>query len=142
MLYRAKVARVVNANMIEAEIYLGFNLVHRSIVWLSGVEVADEALKAKAIHCLVVLIGGKKVFLEIEDPDSRKAVARVFRGIDEKMCEAFDGFVQDTKGLPGGTYPAKTIDVNEFMRFLSKDGFDVQEVKNRVIGKQSVRKGA
>lgn len=134
MLYKAKVARVVGPNVIEVDISLGFNLTHNACVWLNTVpDIRDSELRDKANHCLVILIGGKKVFLDIEYPNNLKSTAQVYRALNEKNVQAFGKYVTNLGGLPGGTYPEHVLDVNRYMLHLEEVTYDVQEVKDRLI---------
>ena len=134
MLYKAKVARVIGPNVVEVEIALGFNLTHRASVWLKDVsDVKDTELKSKANHCLVVLLGGKNVFLGVESPNEQRTVAYIFRALDDKNEHAFDGFICDISGIPGGSYPSKALDVNKYINYLAENGYDVQDAKERII---------
>jgi hypothetical protein len=63
-IYRGRVNRVVTPNLLEVDIDLGLGVhITRRIV-LNNYTVGDAE---KAMHCLVILVGGKSVLVRVDD---------------------------------------------------------------------------
>ncbi len=64
-IYRGRVGRVLTPNLVEVDIDLGLGVrVLRRIV-LNNYSIGSDA--SGTMHCLVILIGGKSVFVKVDD---------------------------------------------------------------------------
>lgn len=128
-LYEARSARVLSQCMLLAEIDLGFGCLAQRTLYVEGVDHVPPPgeLGDRANHCMVVLLGGKKLLLQISDfPIEGPVQARVF----------LDEHVYGHANLPGLTRPygidELMLDVGEFYRYLGRNRFNVALVKQAI----------
>lgn len=123
-LFRGHTVRVKSLDSIEVELQLGFGVSIRKAVRLEGIEAADipGRLASDAKHCLVVLLGGKKVLVHTDEHRrGRFLVGRVY--LDER-----------TYGDPVGMatpfgLDVTRLDVSTFYDWLRKRSYDIKLVK-------------
>ena len=126
----ARVSRVRSVNQIELDIDLGFGVHVQKVFTLHGVHVRDVPVehRSKAVHCLVVLLGGKRVFVQ---PDSLAPDARFARlYLAEKIHGSPVGLVQHAPG-----FDRPILDVSMFFAWLADSGFALDEVTAALNGR-------
>lgn len=124
-----KTVRVHSVGRVEVEIDLGLGVHKQHIFALEDLQpkrISDE-LRSKACHCLVVLIGGKRLLVQPEHlrPDAKRA--RLF--LTEKIYGSPVGIVQHAPGID-----RPILDVSVFMEWLSGSDFDVAKVREVTNG--------
>ena len=125
MHYSAKICRVVGPSSVDMLVQLGFGVSIRRRVWMKGVPaVENDELRKKAIHCLVVLIGGKNVNVEISDTEQYRVEGVIMRDLDTDKTGAFEGMLAGERNA---------VNVNAVMCTLRECNFDVNNVKTRLI---------
>lgn len=132
MMMRGKVNYVISSVLIEADMTLGFGVHIQRRIWLDGVKPAEgDALAKKAMHCLVVLIGGKRIFAEIPDNETGRITAKVYRDLSD---EALANFPDDMKAKILVDSQEKTvIRVNNYLNLLSRTGYPIDDVRSRIL---------
>lgn len=133
--FRASTVRVHSVNAVEASVDLDFGVTVRKVFIFAGVRVADipQRLRKEALHCLVVLLGGKRLLVQPAEAEREQwgrrpeVHARVF--LDARICGTPIGL---TTGLPGLT--GAFLEVTPFLRHLQEHEFDLQFVKNALRG--------
>mgnify|MGYP000179800205 CR=1 FL=1 len=129
-LREARTVRVHSIGRIEVDVDLGLGVRKNHIFSLEGFSHRDveDPNKAKACHCLVVLIGGKRLLVQPEHlrPDARRA--RLF--LAEKVHGSPVGLVQHAPGL---TKPI--LDISVFLSWLSASDFEIAKVHEVVNGR-------
>lgn len=137
MLYRAKILRVLSPVAVDAEINLGFETFTRRRIWLNSIEpVKDDEAAKRAVHCLVVMVGGKKVFLSSSEIEQvGRATGDLYRKIDEEVAACIPEFSTNCPGF-GSDPDDFFLDVNSFMKHLVSTDFDVNQVKAPLIEKR------
>ena len=128
----ARVLRVHSAGRIELDVELGFGVRISRVFSLDGVDTKSisEGSVSDAVHALVVLVGGKSVFL---CPEHTRADAR--RGsiyLNERIHGTPVGFVAEVPGLP-----RPILDVAIFFNWIAAQSFDISLVREVVHGKRS-----
>lgn len=123
-LKRAKVVRIQSVNLIELDVDLGFGVSVTRVFTLDGIRVSDvpRDKRREAVHCLVVLLGGKSVFVQPENTLPTARFARVY--LDERIHGSPVGLVQHAPGFDG-----PILDVSVFFEWLAGCDFSVREVK-------------
>ena len=123
-LYAGRTIRVHSLNCVEIDLQLGFGVSVRKSILLEGVQpkTIPRRLASGAKHCLVVLLGGKRVIVHVDD--HRKdgfLVGRVY--LDEKVYGDPVGMLE-----PFGL--AKTLlEVSTFYAWLADREYDIAQVK-------------
>jgi hypothetical protein len=126
MHYPAMASYVKSANCIEAEIHLGFDISIRKSLLIKGLPLnafPSAEARDKAKHCLIVLIGSKKVWAKI--------------GEFSQGFYTSDVYVGGIKFSPVGYTTVDdqlTMDVGLFMHWLIKDGLDHRKVLGCING--------
>lgn len=126
-LYRGRVVRVPTYNSVEVEIDLTLGVFVRKTAVLEG--LSDTLVGRRwsdAMHCLVVLCGGKTVYLSI-DPSRRDGhlLARVF-------VPQWSPFVQADAPPPDMDGPA--LEVLPAMRWAATVDFDAKQLRTAIKG--------
>lgn len=121
--------RVHSVNRVEINLNLGFGSSLSRIFTIDGVVSADVVndKKSDAVHCLVVLLGGKKVIVQPENEKATCTYGRIF--LNEKIHGSPIGLVTNVERLD-----RPILDVTPFFHFLAQNDFDVKlvhEVVNR-----------
>lgn len=127
----ARVVRVHNANRIEFDLDLGFGVHIHRVFSLQGFDQKQvpEAHRQAAVHAVVVLIGGKSVFVEPENDRADCREARVY--LNERIHGTPIGFVSN---IPRLARPI--LDVSMFMAWLSDHAFDIKLVHAVINGQK------
>lgn len=131
-LLAARVVRVHSANKVELDVDLGFGVRIVRAFTLEGLDnrtVPDE-LATRAVHALVVLVGGKDVLIRPESmkPEARRAGVY----LNTRIFGTPVGFVADVPGLP-----RPILDVAAFLNWIAAQDFDIALVRDVVHGKKS-----
>lgn len=134
MLRKAITRHVHCAGIIDAVIDLGFKISVERTLKLSGVDfpfLVDRSQDSKesqnAKHCLIVLLGGKSILLEIDDEDSKRLTCKIYLPVPN---------------IPEGPHVSKLTEgphlyVNTYMTDLATRQFPVEEVKNLLNRRRS-----
>ncbi len=132
MYYAATASYVKSPNCIEADIHLGFDIsLHRSML-IRGLNLSAFSTNdyEKAKHCLIVLVGSKKVWIKPGD---------IVQGY-----HTADFFIGDIKFSPVGYLTIEGslfVDVCAFMKWLIKDGLDHHKVLGAINGQAQNPRG-
>lgn len=129
-LFAARTQRVQSVRRIEALVDLDFAVQIRRTFLLDALQLPplDEAMIARAKHCLVVLIGGKQLLVR-PDPNTRwnwhlmpEILARVF--LNERVFGRPVGYIEL---MPEAQGPV--LEVAPYMNWLASQRFDVDLVR-------------
>jgi len=127
-LFAAQTVRVVEPNRLLAEIELNFGVKIRRTLQLEGIPdtFAVRSWRAKAIHALVVLAGGKKLVVHVDDAESEPLIGRVY--LDERV-----------HGRPAGLecpygLDVEMLDLSTYLLWLKDQQFDIGLVKRTLNG--------
>lgn len=130
-LYSARTIRVHAPNLVEARVDLGFGVELTRLLRLDNVstEGLDDDSRARATHCLVVLAGGKRLLVQIDDPSvyQHPLDCRVY--LEERTHGRLVGH---TAGLSPSVDPI--LELSPFMNWLGARGFNVDDVKLALNG--------
>jgi hypothetical protein len=127
----AKTIRVHSIGLVEVSLDLDFGVRLNKLISVSGMSAASvpERLRSSAMHCLVVLLGGKRLIVQ-PDPECRldwgrlrELEARLF--LDERV---FGSPVGLTTNLVGDG--SENLDVSMYFESLRDTNFSVDAVKN------------
>lgn len=134
-LRQARVVRVKSVNQIELTVDLGFGVSSTRAFTLDDIRVADvpEERRSDAVHCLVVLLGGKRVVVQPENFKPTAKFARIY--LAEKIYGSPVGLVQHAPG-----FDRSILDVSVFFQWLSGCNYSLEAVKE-VINGNPVRNG-
>lgn len=128
-LFPARVVRVHGMARIEVDVDLGFGVHVNRTFALDGFDARsiprDRA--SSAVHALVVLIGGKRVFVCPESTKTDAKVASIY--LRDPVRGTPVGYVSDAPGVGG-----PILDVSMFMNWLAEQGFNVDRVRGVVHG--------
>ena len=139
-LFPGRTIKVHSTSRVEVQVDLEFDVTLRKVFTLEDVDFSDihESQMSAAQHCLVVLVGGKRLLVEppiaLREQWGRRQNlnARVF------LAEPVHGRpVGLTEELPGHRDPV--LDVSVFYNSLRDSGFDVGEVKRVLNGRGGKR---
>jgi hypothetical protein len=108
---RAKVIKVISPNLVEMSIDLGYDLQLRRLQSMKGHPEA-WLLDQEAMRSLVLLIGGRRIFVKTDHLDSPNESELFIAGLNE-----FRDY-QET------IYAGRLTNVNRLMFALSRQGFD------------------
>lgn len=127
----ARVARVLSVSRVELDVDLGFGVHVTRTFSVEGIDPKavrdDEA--TKAVHALVVLIGGKNVLIA---PETRRSDARrASLYLNERLRGTPVGLVAEAPGLT-----RSVLDVAVFFNWIAERSFDVSLVREVVYGKK------
>ena len=129
-LFPAKTARIHTPDCIEAKIDLGFGITVDRRILVDGIYGKGSKLLGydEAKHCMIVLIGGKKLLIETLDPPVHGPVrARVF--LDEQINERAVG-MSKPHGLD-----SPRLELSAFWAWLASRDFSVDDVRAVLNGK-------
>jgi len=128
-LYHGKTIRVLSFNNIEAQVDLGFGVSVQKRVYIEGIDrELIKSMSKAATHCLVVLLGGKRILLHVQKPDAEgQIIARVY--LNERVYHDPEGFV-----TPAGV-DKPMLEIGIYMPWLAGQGFDIATVKRTLNGK-------
>jgi hypothetical protein len=140
-LFPGRTVKVHATDRIEVLLELDFDTYVRKVFTLDGVDLSDisDSQLSNAQHCLVVLVGGKRLIVEpppaLREQWGRRLNlhARIF--LAEQVYGRPVGFTTD---LPGHRDPV--LDVSAFYNSLRESGFQVSDVK-RVLNGEGRRRG-
>lgn len=139
-LFPARTVCVHAPNLIEATLDLGFGVSLTRIFRLDTVSTdgLDEEAYSRAKHCLVVLLGGKRLLVQPQDERTFKnpIEARIY--LDEKTHGKLVG---QTCGMSTSVDPV--LEVGPYVNWLRARGFDLDDVKfalNGYGGQRAVRR--
>jgi len=128
-LFLGRTAWIHTPSCIEVELELGFGVVIRRPMLLEGVSAQDipARLRSEAKHCLVTLLGGKRVVVQT-DPEQRgpNLVGRIF--LNEKVKGTPQGMM-----IPYG-FESPLLEVSTFYCWLATTGYDISRVKEVLNG--------
>lgn len=134
--FKARTVRVQTATRLEVELDLDFGVTLNRAFLLDGFSMKDalEDERARAKHCLVILVGGKHLIIR-PDPRCRP---RWGRAGDLRACVYLRervhgdpvGFIE--RGVEEAQGPV--LEVSPYMRWLAERGFDVEDVKATMNG--------
>ena len=135
ILYEGKVYRVHDRwDSVTIDTDLGFGIFMRITFTVVGVpydKVSDE-LKSAAMHCMVVLLGGKRVIVKTNRPPRQhSSITRASIFLDEYVNEPPEGVM----GVPTeGSQPR--LEVGEYMQWLAQYDYDVRKVRATLNGRK------
>jgi len=116
-------------NSIEARIDLGFGVSITKCVRVEGID--RDLIKSRArlaTHCMVVLIGGKRILVHVGKSNAEgPVVGRVY--LDEKVYHEPEGYV-----IPLGL-DAPKLEIGIYMTWLAAQGFDIAVAKRTLNGR-------
>jgi hypothetical protein len=128
--YRGKVVRVQSINCIEINLDLRFGVHIDKNVVLEGIEAKDinPKLRSQAMHCLILLVGGKKVIVHADDSQrDGYIVGRVF--LQDRVTEAPVPLLR-----PYGM-DTPMLEVTSFYRWMASRDFNAADVTNLLNAK-------
>ena len=134
MILRGKVSYVISSVVIDADISFPFGIHVQRRIWLADVPPVqnDEAATKRAAHCAVILLGGKKIFIDLPDSDNPgRTLATVYRDFEDGIVEAFEPEFQQTLNIDNRS--VKVVNVNKYLKHLSTTNYQVDDVRQRVI---------
>jgi len=126
-IYSGRMKRVNGLASIIVELELGFEIKATKTVIVEGVSSVDvpPRLRSDASHCLVVLLGGKEVFVQIagdSDGEQNSAIlGRVF--LARKVFADPEGMM-----IPHGL-STPLLEIGTFFQSLKERSYDVDYVK-------------
>ncbi len=129
-LYLARTVRVISFNALEVDIDLGFGVRTRRRVRVEGVDQlgVPAPMQRLAYHCLVVLVGGKRLLVQIDNPRMEGSIlGRVF--LDERVYHNPEGMAS----VPG--LDAERLEVGLYFNWLAGRKFDVTVVRRTLNGR-------
>jgi len=129
-LYSGRTVKVLSTNCIEVALDLGFGLHLNKRIVLEGVNNRSipKKLRNAAQHALIVLVGGKRVLVHVDDTKQDGFLTgRVY--LDEKVYGEPVGMT-----IPFGR-ETPLLEVSEFYRWLGDVEFDLKEVKAALNGR-------
>lgn len=116
--------RIVAPGVLDAQILLPFGIAVSRRVEIEGAPECASAPRAEAMHCLVVLCGGKDVQI-ITDPRQRETTIRA-----QVIVRAKSPPTECVVDAGNGT----TLDVGKFLASLASKGYSVAEVRSVLNG--------
>jgi len=126
-LYIGRRTHVLGVQTIESSVDLGFGVSIRRQFSLEGRAESYIQQKHKDLlkHAMVVLLGGKRVFIKTDGKDNKqKHTARVFLYDEVYSDEAFI--------LPVYGMDIKRLEVTAFLEWLAQSDYSVNKVKEVV----------
>jgi hypothetical protein len=129
--YQGRTLRVISFNCAEVELALRFGVKVEKNIIVEGVQKTDVPFHSQrtAQHALVVLIGGKRLVVQVDDDEKKDGfiLGRVY--LAEKVHGNPVGLV-----IPKGL-ETPMLEVGTFMRWLIADGLSIDKVKAVLNGK-------
>ncbi len=123
----ARTVRIHNLSRVELDVELPFGAhLHRTFT-VTDMQKVPEALRTRATHALVVLIGGKRMLIQPEHTREDARSARLF--LNERVHGTPIGIVQHVERLV-----RPILDVAMFMSWLADRDFDIRIVREVVNG--------
>jgi hypothetical protein len=128
-LIRARTVRVERLNCVDVNLDLDFGVQVKKRITLEGVmpKTVDTHKRDAAMHCMVVLLGGKNLLVHVPDGVDKRdgyIMGRVY------LCDKVYG------NPPGLRCPfgldTELLEVGEFFQYLNENGFN-EEVLKRVL---------
>lgn len=124
--FDARTERIVDPDVIDSMISLPFGVAVSRRVHIDDAPVCPPSLRKAAMHCLVILCGGKDVVVEVNTNDRDHLItARV--GVEAKSPPLECLMQKDDRAL---------LDVGKFMRVLQQDQYAVHLVRAVLNGPQ------
>jgi len=124
-LLSGRTAWVHNPSCVEFDLDVGFGITVRRSVVIEGLSARDipEKFRNEAKHCLVTLLGGKRVLVlaSINGKTDPYILGRVY--LNEKVYGEPVGYVQP----PG--LDARLLEIGLFCSWLAAEKYDIQKVK-------------
>jgi hypothetical protein len=133
-LFKGKTLRVHRINQIEATVELEFGVSVTRMFSLDAVsaDVPSEDYD-RAMHCLVVLVGGKRLILQPDEADRENWSHRPVIAARVYLAERTYGKqVGHTCGLYSEVDPV--LEVSPFFNWIRERGFRLADVKAAVNG--------
>lgn len=125
-------ARVHSHARVEVSLDLGFGVHLHRVFFVDGIRdglVPSDKL-SDAAHCMVVLLGGKRLLVQPENERPTCSYARLY--LNEKIYGNPVGFVQNVEKLE-----RPILDVAVFFEHLSRNHFDLRLVYNAINSRRS-----
>ena len=125
--YRAKTHHVNTPTSIDVMVDIRFGIFTLVEIKLKGVDLSfvnrddenSQKLIDQAKYCLIILLGGKNILVEVEDDSKRKTKGIILL---KSPCPLPECRVE----YQGDEY----VNVNRYMDYLNKGGFSPESVKN------------
>lgn len=133
-LFKGRTLRVHRINQIEATLELEFGVSVTRLFSLDNVsaDVAPEDYD-RAMHCLVVLIGGKRLIIQPDEADRDNWSHRPVIAARIYLAERTHGKqVGHTSGLYSEVEPV--LEVSPFLNWIRERGFRLADVKAAING--------
>lgn len=128
-LREGRTIRVHSVSRIEVELDLGLGIRKRHVFALEDFHPNKIPTNSRsdACHCLVTLLGGKRLLVQPENMKANARKARLF--LTEKIYGSPVGMVQHAPGIE-----RPILDVSVFMDWLSGADFDIKSVREILNG--------
>lgn len=124
--YTAQIRRVLNVGLLEAdiEVFPGV-LVHRRVRVTGVAPPPGDTVSQAALHCAIVLLGGKQVILDVSLPDSPESpfVADVY--LNELTAHTTMTWATTLPVWPD----QHVIDYRRFLEWMGALNYDVAHVR-------------
>lgn len=131
-LYRAKTIRVHSLRCVEVAVDLTMGVSVRKNIILEGLSGKEEqnGKRSKAMHCLVVLLGGKNLIIHADGSENPRGIlGRVYLDCVLKGSVPCPDALQVPYGLSD-----PMLEVGLFHRWLETVDYDVDAVKTLLNG--------
>lgn len=142
MVYIGRPGEIRSSDLVEMTLNVGFDIsitkavrIIRRNMSTSGSGYTNKEFENAAKHCLVVLIGGKRVFVEVPACNSvgRVIDALVFLPVpvedaQHEVANQF-GLITPAAGMTNGFLPPYLFNVNTAMDVLYERNYDVEFAK-------------
>jgi hypothetical protein len=141
-LFRGRTIKIHSVNRVEVMLDLDFDTLRNKTFALpelefDAAELSEDAL-SRAQHCLVVLLGGKRVLVEPPIALRDQWGARVDLSARIYLLGRVHGRpIGYTVGLP--EHPDPALEVSPFYNWIASRGFDVADVKAVLNGGRGPR---
>jgi hypothetical protein len=129
----AKTVRVHAVGVVEVSLDLDFGVRLNKLISVTDMSSSDipDSVKSNAMHCLVVLLGGKRLIIQ-PDPRTRadwgknhEIEGRIF--LDERVFGGPVGLTTDVSGCS-----SDVLDISPYFESLRANDFAVSVVKNNL----------
>ena len=134
----AKTIRVQHLNCVEVQLHLDFGvkLDRKIIVESIDKNTIPHKLRHKAKKAMVVLVGGKSLFVHTDDTDTQDGYIHSRLYLNEKVYAPPEGVMMRPFSFDQEqTYPS-LLEVGTFFNWLQQHEFDVGVLKEVLNGKR------